>query len=60
VKSLHIDEIKQAVFQLIHLKQARSNGVGSTFYQKYWDIMGSIVHDFFKKRKILEEVNHTL
>ncbi|KAF7143420.1 hypothetical protein RHSIM_Rhsim05G0112800 [Rhododendron simsii] len=62
-KSVSLEEVQKAVFQMGSLKAPGSDGFPSIFYQKYWDVVREDVftgvNEFFQNGHILKEMNHT-
>lgn len=60
---ISVEEVKAAVFQLGGLKAPGPDGFSGTFYQSYWEVVGSILSsatsDFFDGCKLLSSMNKT-
>lgn len=58
-----IEEVKTAVFQLGALKAPCPDGFQGTFYQAYWEVVGSVIinatKDFMQCETILQDLNKT-
>ncbi|XP_061993315.1 uncharacterized protein LOC133711169 [Rosa rugosa] len=58
-----LDEVKQAIFELGALKAPGPDGFPGIFYQTYWSIVNSVIHQattsFFQTRNLLSELNKT-
>nr|GEY45699.1 hypothetical protein [Tanacetum cinerariifolium] len=58
------EEVKRAMFDIGDDKSPGPDGYSSLFFKESWDTVGEdvcrAVRDFFRNRKILKEINHTL
>lgn len=63
LKLVTVDEVKNAVFQLGALKAPGPDGFQGTFYQAYWDVVGSVISDstkeFVDSGVLLKDMNKT-
>lgn len=64
IKSVTSDEIKEALYDIGDDKAPGPDGYTSTFFKATWDITGpdlcAAVMEFFRSRKILKQLNHTI
>ncbi|KAH7836970.1 hypothetical protein Vadar_007995 [Vaccinium darrowii] len=63
VRSISMEEVQSAIFQLGALKAPGSDGFPGLFYQNYWEIVGTdvfkAIQNFFHDGILLTEVNQT-
>nr|XP_043625572.1 uncharacterized protein LOC122596998 [Erigeron canadensis] len=63
IREVTNDEIKTAMFSIGENKAPGPDGITSAFFKNTWSIVGKdvllAVHDFFRKGKLLPEINHT-
>nr|XP_043615904.1 uncharacterized protein LOC122587803 [Erigeron canadensis] len=64
IREVSDTEIKDAMFSIFDIKAPGPDGFSSAFFKKAWSIVGKevslAIHDFFKKGKLLKELNHTI
>nr|XP_043625591.1 uncharacterized protein LOC122597015 [Erigeron canadensis] len=64
IRDVSDEEIKEAMFSISDIKAPGPDGFTSAFFKKSWSIVGKevalAIHDFFKKGKLLKELNHVI